>query len=82
MLQRIFQFLKEFEPKRKRLSHLNFRNIQAVGLSIVKLGMIGKERIHFWKLFFWTLIKKPRLFSLAMLFAIYGFHFRKISTES
>lgn len=80
--ERIFQFLKEYEPKRKRLSHFNFRNIQAIGLSIVKLGMIGKERIYFWKLFFWTLIKKPKLFSLAMLFAIYGFHFRKTSTES
>jgi hypothetical protein len=43
------------------------------------LGVIGRERFHFWKLFFWTLAKRPRLFPLAITFAIYGYHFRKIT---
>jgi radical SAM superfamily enzyme YgiQ (UPF0313 family) len=76
---RIHQFLKEYDPKKKGLFHINLHYLQALGLSIIKLGMLGQERVYFWKLFIWTLIKKPRLFSLAILYAIYGYHFRKIS---
>jgi hypothetical protein len=43
------------------------------------LGVIGKERLYFWKLFFWSLIRKPRLFPLAITYAVYGFHFRKVA---
>jgi len=45
--------------------------------SIMLLGVVGKERLYFWKLFFWSLMRKPRLFPLAITYAIYGFHFRK-----
>jgi radical SAM superfamily enzyme YgiQ (UPF0313 family) len=78
---RIMKFLKDFNPQKKDVFHFNIRYLQALVLSIVKLGMLGKERVYYWKLFFWTLFKKPRLFSLAILFAIYGFHFRKISAN-
>jgi len=46
------------------------------------LGVVGKERLYFWKLFFWTLIKKPRLFPLAITYAVYGFHFRKVAEKT
>jgi hypothetical protein len=49
--------------------------------SIVMLGVIGKERFQFWKLFFWSLFRRPRLFPLAITFAIYGYHFRKITEK-
>lgn len=77
--ERIMQFLKDFEPSKKQQFHLNPNYISALLKSMIKLGVIGKERIYYWKLFFWTLFHKPRLFSLAILFTIYGFHFRKIS---
>ena len=77
--ERIMQFLKDFEPRKKQQFHLNPNYISALLKSMIKLGVIGKERIYYWKLFFWTLFHKPRLFSLAILFTIYGFHFRKIS---
>ncbi|HTP65605.1 MAG TPA: DUF4070 domain-containing protein, partial [Geobacteraceae bacterium] len=47
--------------------------------SVLFLGVIGRERVHYWKLFFWALFRKPRLFPLAITYAIYGFHFRKIA---
>ncbi|MEW5902530.1 MAG: DUF4070 domain-containing protein, partial [Acidobacteriota bacterium] len=34
---------------------------------------------YYWKLISWTLARRPRFFSLAISFAIYGFHFRKIA---
>jgi hypothetical protein len=45
------------------------------------LGVIGKERFYFWKLFFWSLVRRPRLFGMAITFAIYGYHFRKITEK-
>lgn len=77
--ERVMLFLKDFEPKKKKVFHLNPNYILALFRSIVKLGVIGEERIYYWKLFIWTLFRKPQLFSLAILFTIYGFHFKKIS---
>jgi len=39
--------------------------------------VIGKERLYYWKLFFWSLFLRPRHFSTAITLAIYGFHFRR-----
>jgi radical SAM superfamily enzyme YgiQ (UPF0313 family) len=77
--ERVMRFMKDFEPKKKKVFHLNPNYILALFRSIFTLGVIGEERIYYWKLFLWTLFRKPQLFSLAILFAIYGFHFKKIS---
>jgi radical SAM superfamily enzyme YgiQ (UPF0313 family) len=79
--ERVTRFLKEFEPKKKKVFHINPNYILALFRSIIKLGIIGEERIYYWKLFFWSLFRKPQLFSLAILFTIYGFHFRRISNS-
>jgi hypothetical protein len=46
--------------------------------SILILGIIGKERLEYWRLFFWTLSKFPSKLPLAVTLAIYGYHFRKV----
>ena len=76
--ERVMTFMINYNPKKKAF-HLNSNYIMALFKSILKLGILGKERTYYWKLFFWSLFRKPELFSLAILFAIYGFHFRKIS---
>lgn len=76
--ERVQQFLQHFKPERTGDFHLKFIHLQALVKSIVLLGMIGKERIYYWKLFFWSLTMRPRLFPLAITFAIYGHHFRKV----
>ena len=78
--ERVMRFMKDYEPKKKKVFHLNPNYILALFRSIFRLGVIGEERIYYWKLFFWSLFKKPQLFSLAILFTIYGFHFRKVSS--
>lgn len=77
--ERVMRFLKDFEPKKKKVFHLNPNYVLALFRSIFRLGVIGEERFYYWKLFLWTLFRKPQLFSLAILFTIYGFHFKKIS---
>jgi radical SAM superfamily enzyme YgiQ (UPF0313 family) len=79
--ERVMNFMKDYEPKKKKVFHLNPNYILALFRSIFRLGVIGEERIYYWKLFFWSLFRKPQLFSLAILFTIYGFHFRKVSSE-
>jgi radical SAM superfamily enzyme YgiQ (UPF0313 family) len=79
--ERVMRFLKDFEPKKKKVFHLNPNYVLALFRSILKLGVIGEERFYYWKLFLWTLFRKPQLFSLAILFTIYGFHFKKISSN-
>jgi hypothetical protein len=41
-----------------------------------RIGIMGKERLEYWKLLFWTVLYRPRAFSLAVTLAIYGYHFR------
>jgi len=76
---RVFRFLKTYEPKKKKVFHLNPNYVLALFKSMFRLGFIGRERIYYWKLFFWSLFRRPELFSLSILFTIYGFHFRKIA---
>jgi len=77
--QRVITFLKGYKPKPlKKKINFNFCDLKAFLKSIWSLGIKGKERLHYWKLISWTLVRRPRFFHLAISFAIYGFHFRKI----
>jgi radical SAM superfamily enzyme YgiQ (UPF0313 family) len=76
--ERVIRFLREYKPLQKRVFHFSPSSFGALFKSVFILGMVGKERFHYWKLFFWSLSRRPRLFPLAITLAIYGFHFRKI----
>ena len=75
---RVLTFLREYQPPKIRIS-LDLQHILALGRSIYQLGIRGVERTHYWRLFFWTLFRRPRLFPLAITLAIYGFHFRMVA---
>jgi radical SAM superfamily enzyme YgiQ (UPF0313 family) len=70
-------FLREYNPP-KVVSQLDFQHFLAFFRSVLRLGIFGKERFHYWRLLSWTLFRRPRLFTLSITFAIYGHHFRKI----
>jgi radical SAM superfamily enzyme YgiQ (UPF0313 family) len=76
--ERVKTFLKTFRPASVRPRRIRVEDLKALVKSIVLLGVVGRERIQYWKLFFWTLTTRPRLFPLAITFSIYGFHFRKV----
>jgi radical SAM superfamily enzyme YgiQ (UPF0313 family) len=79
--QRVISLLREYRPLHLGKFHLQPGYVGALFKSILFLGVIGRERLHFWKLFFWSLARKPRLFPLAITYAIYGFHFRKVAEK-
>ena len=76
--ERVKIFLREYIPPRKKMIRLNLNYFYALFRSMFMLGIVGKERVHYWKLFFWTIFRRPRLFPMAITFSIYGFHFRKV----
>ena len=80
--RRIREFLREYRPRPVRIRRLHLSDIEAFFGSILILGIIGKERAHYWKLLGWSLVKNPRAFPVAVQYAIYGFHFRKVLAET
>jgi radical SAM superfamily enzyme YgiQ (UPF0313 family) len=79
--RRIKTFLREYRP-RKIKAPLSFHRssdyLFAFLRSILRLGIMGKERIEYWKLVSWALFRRPRAFPLAVTLAVYGYHFRRI----
>jgi radical SAM superfamily enzyme YgiQ (UPF0313 family) len=76
--ERVLTFMREYQPHRIRV-HWDPQYLLAFWRSIYQLGIRGVERVQYWRLFFWTLFRRPRLFPLAITFAIYGFHFRRVA---
>jgi radical SAM superfamily enzyme YgiQ (UPF0313 family) len=75
--RRVKVFLKEFGYS-KVDTPLDLQRFLAFFRSSIRLGILGKERFHYWSLMLWTLVRKPKLLPLAVTLAIYGHHFRKI----
>ena len=76
--ERVLTFLKEYTPEKPPNVHVNFRYIMVFFRSVVRLGIIGKERRYYWRLILWSLFKCPEVFPLAVTLSIYGYHFRKV----
>jgi len=74
--KRIRTFLREFRPPR-RSSAVTLQNFEAFVRASIRLGVIGRERFHFWGLLLWTGFRRPTLVPTAITLSIYGFHFRK-----
>ena len=79
---RVLQFLKTYRPLHRKKARIRTQHFVALFKSVVLLGVVGKERIYYWKLFFWSLFRRPAVFPMAITYAIYGFHFRKIFKQS
>ena len=75
--ERVKTFLREYKPP-KVGSYLDFQYVMAFFRSVYRIGIQGVERVHYWRLFFWTLFWRPKLFPMAITFAIYGYHFRQV----
>jgi len=75
--ERVMTFLREYQPPKIKI-RLDLQYLLAFGRSIYQLGIRTKGRVHYWRLFFWTLFRRPRLFPLAIALSICGFHFKQV----
>jgi radical SAM superfamily enzyme YgiQ (UPF0313 family) len=83
--ERVKAFLKEYKPLEKREWRFHFRHVRynfhyldAPFKALVLLGIKDNARLYYWKLVFWSLLRRPRLLPMAMMYHVYGFHFRKV----
>jgi hypothetical protein len=75
--ERVFSFLKQFNPP-FRNQHINLTGFLALLKTIFLLGFLKEDRKYYWHLVLWTLRKKPGVFPHAIMYSIYGYHFRKV----
>jgi hypothetical protein len=77
--ERVYKFFKEFKPiKRKRAEPFQLVYIKALLQAMFYLGVLQKGRRYYWKLLFKTTFRYPRFLPNAVIFSVYGFHYRKI----
>ena len=81
--ERVMTFIKEFKPQKSFLKkhHLSKDQFFAFLRSLWFLGVVWKFRIFYWKLILVSLFRYPRVFPQAVIFAIYGYHFQRLSEE-
>jgi radical SAM superfamily enzyme YgiQ (UPF0313 family) len=78
--QRIKTFLREYRPPRVR-GNFQLSHVLALVRSFYRIGILGKERLYYWKLLLWVQFRCPRLIPEAVILAVYGYHFRKICEQ-
>ena len=78
--QRIRTFLQSHRPSGPRL-RLSRADIIAFLKSFWVLGVWHRGRVGYWRLFWWTLLRRPRQFPQAIELAILGYHFRRVANS-
>ncbi len=76
--KRIRHLFKIFNPSRFNKFKIEKYHLFVFFKSIIILGVLKKGQTEFWKFILWMIIHKPRLFYNGILFAICGYHFRKV----
>ena len=76
--KRIRQFLLNYKRPHSKQVRFEFTFVTAFIKSILIIGIANKGRTEFWKFFIWTITKHPGSFIDAMIFAVYGYHYRVV----
>ena len=76
--KRLKQLLLNYNRRYRNDKKINPILIIAFIKSMLIIGVFSKGRTEYWKLIIWTLFHKPGLFSDAITFAVYGYHFRTV----
>ena len=76
--ERIKTFLREYQESPELRPVLTRCQVVAFLRSIYRLGIVGRERMYYWKLVLWTSIRRPSMLPLAVTMAIFGHHFRRV----
>ena len=76
--KRIITYLKEYNKIAVRTKLSVKVQLTALSKVIWKMGITGNGKLHFWKLMFWTVFRKPQLISEAVTYSVYGYHYRMV----
>ena len=75
--ERVRTFLREYQAPKVQ-ERIRFGGVLAFLRSVLRLGILEKGRLGYWRLLAWTRLRRPELFSLAVTLAISGYHCRKV----
>jgi hypothetical protein len=76
--KRLRQFLANYHPKHAMTKKVEFSSLIAFMKTIIIIGILNRGRIEYWKMFFWTIFKHPKLFMDSMTYIVYGYHYRTV----
>jgi len=83
--ERVRAYLRGYHPLERNRPRFHLRYLRlhagyalAFPKTMLVLGVKDRARFQYWKLLFWSLFRRPQLVPMAITFAIYGFHFRKV----
>ncbi len=65
---RVKIFLKDFDPKKKKIFHVNFSYIKALVKSVFRLGIVGKEALLLEAFFLVSVYKAEAIFTCNIIF--------------
>jgi len=75
--ERVRNFLQEYGVPKVQ-ERIRFEAVLAFLRSVLRLGILEKGRLGYWRLLAWTRLRRPELFPLAVTLAISGYHCRKV----
>lgn len=75
--QRVRRYLTICHPRYR--GNLSFANVRALGLSVLRQGILHKSRVSYWKFVFTAATRHPREFGAAMTLAVMGYHFQTMT---
>ncbi|MFP4470956.1 MAG: B12-binding domain-containing radical SAM protein [Bacteroidales bacterium] len=76
--KRTRQLLLNYKRKDSSRKKINFSRLMAFIKSIFIIGLLNKGRREYWKFILWTIVRRPSLFTDAVTFTVYGYHFRTV----
>lgn len=76
--KRVRQFLLNYKRNHVSKKKIEFSYLTGFFKSIYIIGILNTGRREYWKFLLWTLFRRPGLFADAVIFAVYGFHFRTV----
>ena len=76
--RRVRRFLRNYNPPPGNSNSIKPGYIKAFLRSVLRIGILSKDRWQYWKLLVWTLFRRPRLFPMAVSYSIFGLHFRMV----
>ncbi len=80
-LERALIFLQEYHLPSGGGGRVTWSGLRAVAGAIWRLGVVDREKGHFWRLLGHVLLHSPRQLPQAFTLAIKGFHLRQVALE-
>jgi hypothetical protein len=75
--ERVELFLSRCHPK--DAVRLSYANLRAVVFSVARQGVLGKDRLSYWKFLLGVAMRYRKSFGIAMTMAVMGYHFQTMT---